>query len=224
MSWASRRASASIWAMSWRLASSAVRPAIPSSLRRCSSRAVDRRASFATTVALPLDQRPLAVLRLRLAPVQLVEPTAQLLFLLQDATFDLLELLLAGPTLLVQLGANLQRQLLGFQLPGAGLGLGLPDLGFGLPDLDRRPHAAPGRPAAWRRPGFCGRASRHRRASGRWTVSGRNTRRTRKGQRPLARGTARPLRSSITPFRPYPGRGQCTLKGTGKIPAKASEL
>src|ERR671919_125255 len=49
-SWASRRASSSIWARSCRLASSAVSPAIVSSLRRCSSSAVASRRSLSATV------------------------------------------------------------------------------------------------------------------------------------------------------------------------------
>ena len=98
------------------MASSAVSPAIASSLRRCSSSAVASRLSFSVMTRSRSLDAALAVLRVRLPAIELVEPAGELLLLLEDAPLDLLNLLLAGAALLVELGANPQRVLLGLEL------------------------------------------------------------------------------------------------------------
>ena len=108
---------------------------MPSSLRRCSSSAVASRAFLLGHDALPLGHAALAVLRVRLPAIELVEPAGELLLLLQDAPLDPLNLLLAGAALLIELGANPQRMLLGLELARADPGLGFADLGLALADL-----------------------------------------------------------------------------------------
>ena len=108
---------------------------MPSSLRRCSSSAEPSRASFVPEAPLPLAHAALAVLELRVAPVELVEPAAELLLLLRDAALQLLHLLLAGAALLIELGARLERDLLGLELGAADLRLGVAGLGLRLAHL-----------------------------------------------------------------------------------------
>ena len=105
---------------------------MPSSFRRWSSSAELSCASFAANALVPLAQRAVAGLDLALAPVELVELAGQLLFLLDHAALDLLDLLLARARLLLELAARLERRLLGLELGGADAGLALADLGFGL--------------------------------------------------------------------------------------------
>src|SRR6185295_735031 len=85
--------------------------------------------------ALPLGHAALAVLRVRLPAIELVESAGELLFLLQDATLDALNLLLAGAALLIELGANPQCMLLGLELARADPSFGLANLGLAVPDL-----------------------------------------------------------------------------------------
>jgi len=104
---------------SWRLASSAVSPAIASSLRRCSSSAELSRVSFSTEEAVLLQ------LVVRDAALDLVELAGQLLVLLDDPLLDLLDLALAPAGLLVQLGPGLEGDLPGLELGGLASGVGL---------------------------------------------------------------------------------------------------
>src|SRR6185295_17278567 len=85
--------------------------------------------------ALPLGHGALAVLRIRLPAIELVEPAGELLLLLQDAPLDALNLLLAGAALLIELGANAERVFLGLELRRADPGLGFANLGLALPNL-----------------------------------------------------------------------------------------
>ncbi len=84
---------------------------------------------------LALAQAPLAILEVGVAPVELIQPAADLLLLLRDAPLQLLQLPLADAGFLVQLGARLQRHLLGLELDAADLGLGVAGPGLGLAHL-----------------------------------------------------------------------------------------
>jgi hypothetical protein len=81
---------------------------------------------------LPLPQALFAMMKVLVAPVELVQPAAHLLLLLGDAPLDVLDLLLAGAALLLELGPGAKGHLLGLELGTADLGLGLAGLGLGI--------------------------------------------------------------------------------------------
>ena len=81
---------------------------------------------------LPIGERAVAALHVALPPVELIEPPAELLLLLDDPALDLLDLPLAGPRLLVQLRPDLQGHLLGLEVGVADPGLGLAHLAVGV--------------------------------------------------------------------------------------------
>src|SRR5262245_59833803 len=102
ISCASRRDSTSSCARSCRFASSAVRPAIDSSLRRCSSSAWASRPSLsATAFSRPASSRSFAL--------ELIELARELFVLRQRALLDLLDLALALAGLGLGGGARLER-------------------------------------------------------------------------------------------------------------------
>ncbi len=90
---------------------------------------------FLSETPLPVAQRSLAILEVGVAPVELIQPAADLLLLLGDAALQVLELPLADAGLLVRLGPRLERHLLGLELDGADLGLDLARPGLGLAHL-----------------------------------------------------------------------------------------
>ncbi len=83
--------------------------------------------------ALAVGKTPFPIVKVLITPVELVEPAGDLLFLLDDPALDLLDLLLPGAALLLQLGAGAEGHLLGLELGPTDLGLGLARLGLGVP-------------------------------------------------------------------------------------------